>query len=565
MKRKLKRTLFCSLLFLVMICLPGTMAEAAKLRLNKNKIQMRVGEKVTLKVKGSKTKKATWKSSKPKVAKVTNKGVVKAKKKGKTVIRAKVDGKTLKCKVTVKKAKKKAPVNDTKIPDTNKPTPDTNKPTPDTETETDEQMGTNKYTEIMDKAVLDDLGKSTRSLTEYEGVNSLTNNLTAALPTLSSNETFTGLQDFSWRLFAQVQKNAAKGNKSNVVISPVSAYTALAMIAQGSLGNTQAQFSELLGLSDSMLKQNTNISALKRHLTNTKGQTALSIANSIWLDEKFGAKQSFLQSSVDYFDSEIYSDDLTTDDTKNAVNKWVSEKTNGLISNLLNKNFTEDTVAVLINALYLNAKWKTPFSTYDTTERTFTKEDGTKVTVEFVGTEERTMDYIKTSKAEGVLIPYDDDKTVFLALRPTDGTPVKDFAASLNAVSVKRYISQAEEKKLHFNMPKFEQSSSTGLNSILQEMGLIDAFCGDTADFRDMCETSSNVLYLGFVQQDVKIKVAEKGTEAAAVTMGGMQIESAPVVDVYLSLNTPYVYIVMDLSTQAPLFTGVMEDPASKQ
>ena len=81
-----------------------TPAEAAALKLNKSKVDLKVGESVTLKVtKGSKkyTGKVTWKSSDKKVASVTAKGKVTAKAAGKSTVTAKVKKKTLKCAVTV--------------------------------------------------------------------------------------------------------------------------------------------------------------------------------------------------------------------------------------------------------------------------------------------------------------------------------------------------------------------------------------------------------------------------------------------------------------------------------
>ncbi len=82
----------------------ATVVEAkSKISLNKTKLTLTVGEKATLKVKGT-TAKVKWTSKKPKVAVVSTKGVVKAKAAGKTIITAKVEKKTLKCSVSVKAA-----------------------------------------------------------------------------------------------------------------------------------------------------------------------------------------------------------------------------------------------------------------------------------------------------------------------------------------------------------------------------------------------------------------------------------------------------------------------------
>ena len=73
---------------------------AKKIKLNKKRVTLKVGENTKLKVKGTKAK-VKWSSSKKKIAKVSKKGKVTALKEGKAVITAKVNKKKLKCKVTV--------------------------------------------------------------------------------------------------------------------------------------------------------------------------------------------------------------------------------------------------------------------------------------------------------------------------------------------------------------------------------------------------------------------------------------------------------------------------------
>lgn len=103
------RKKFTILLLIVALICPmvfsaGSVQAASKVRLNKTKITLVVGQKKKLKVKGTK-KKVKWSSSKKSVVSVSKKGVIKAKKKGKAVITARVGKKKLKCKVTVKNKK----------------------------------------------------------------------------------------------------------------------------------------------------------------------------------------------------------------------------------------------------------------------------------------------------------------------------------------------------------------------------------------------------------------------------------------------------------------------------
>ena len=98
---KRKSTLLILLTLITMLALPLT-ANAAKVKLNKKKTTVYVGDTVRLKVKGTK-KKVKWSSSNKNVAAVSKKGKVTGRKEGKATITAKVGKKKYKCKVTVRK------------------------------------------------------------------------------------------------------------------------------------------------------------------------------------------------------------------------------------------------------------------------------------------------------------------------------------------------------------------------------------------------------------------------------------------------------------------------------
>lgn len=76
-------------------------ANATTLKLNKTKATLSKGEKLRLKVTGTKSK-VRWSSSNKKVATVSSTGRVTAKKNGTAKITAKVKNKKLTCKITVK-------------------------------------------------------------------------------------------------------------------------------------------------------------------------------------------------------------------------------------------------------------------------------------------------------------------------------------------------------------------------------------------------------------------------------------------------------------------------------
>ncbi len=124
-KRKWKQgiaVLTAAALVLTGITVPGSAGAKAKIRLNKKKVTIKVGGKVTLKLKNTK-KKVIWKSSKKKVASVSAKGIVRGKSAGTAKITAKSNKKSYTCTVIVKEKRDSfVEPDETEMPGTTVPT-----------------------------------------------------------------------------------------------------------------------------------------------------------------------------------------------------------------------------------------------------------------------------------------------------------------------------------------------------------------------------------------------------------------------------------------------------------
>ncbi len=124
-KRKWKQgiaVLTAAALVVTGITVPGSAGAKAKIRLNKKKVTIKVGGKVTLKLKNAK-KKVIWKSSKKKVASVSAKGIVRGKSAGTAKITAKSNKKSYTCTVIVKEKRDSfVEPDETEMPGTTVPT-----------------------------------------------------------------------------------------------------------------------------------------------------------------------------------------------------------------------------------------------------------------------------------------------------------------------------------------------------------------------------------------------------------------------------------------------------------
>jgi len=360
---------------------------------------------------------------------------------------------------------------------------------------------------------------------------------------------------FSQNMFREV---LAQGDE-NAVVSPLSAYFALAMAALGAGGETLDEFAAVLGRDPWDLAP--ELASLAVHLMRPAGGTVLNIAGSVWLSDLYTVAPDFDRAMIDYFGAPARARDFTAPATVREINAWISAMTEGLIGNML-EEMNEDAAMYLINTVYLYAKWASSFRPMGEFRSAFFLECGDERIVDFLGARESNYSVNVTDTFEAALLPYNDGKLGFFLVRPTDGTTVRDFAAAhdLNAI----FRGMARRPSVTIRMPALEKEFDIEMSGLLQNMGLVSAFCEISADLTGLVqEEVYPPLIISEVHQRVRIRVDKDGTEAAVATVVVPQPASAPPLEpLVLTFNTPYIFVIYDLRTGIPLFMGVVDNPA---
>jgi serpin B len=106
-------------------------------------------------------------------------------------------------------------------------------------------------------------------------------------------------------------------------------------------------------------------------------------------------------------------------------------------------------------------------------------------------------------------------------------------------------------------MPKFKFSYEKVLNDQLKSMGMTDAFDELLADLSGIADAS---IFVSFVKQNTFVDVNEEGTEAAAVTIIGVELTSTPG-PVIFRVDKPFVFAIRERTTNTLMFIGQVADP----
>jgi len=329
----------------------------------------------------------------------------------------------------------------------------------------------------------------------------------------------------------------------------------------GACGETREAFKRTLNLDDMELDEiNSIFKAIARRIVTKSENVELSIANSIWSRKELKLKESFVEKSRKYYDSEIRSLDFSDPKSVEIINKWVDEKTNGKIPSIINAISPQDLVFI-INAIYFNGKWEMQFDKSKTKEEIFHTFSGTNKKVPMMRVENKIFAYKENDKFSCVFLPYADEETTMVIMLPRD-KKIDKFIEEMTWEKIKDWLKGSGKRKGTVIIPKFKFKTFTRLNDILSSMGLSIAF-NNSADFSGMFEGKDIRAFITEVVHKSSIDVNEEGTEAAAVTgmMVGSALRKEPEPFVFRA-DRPFFFMIIDLRTRLILFSGVVLDPS---
>ena len=107
-------------------------------------------------------------------------------------------------------------------------------------------------------------------------------------------------------------------------------------------------------------------------------------------------------------------------------------------------------------------------------------------------------------------------------------------------------------------MPKFKSEMEVDLREVLKEMGMDLPFDSAQADFTGLGTSPEGNLYINQVFHKAYLEVEEKGTRGGAATAVEMNTEAAPEEQMVVTLDRPFVYMVVDTSSMLPVFMGTV-------
>lgn len=380
------------------------------------------------------------------------------------------------------------------------------------------------------------------------------------------------LDAFAAKLTYEVYADSNK--QSNICISPVSVYMALALATECSDGETRDEILNAVGVTYDEVKNFTKVlyafSNREFYYTNMLNSKKIlafeELANSIWVDKNTTLKEDGINNLANNFNCDLFSVNFKTSEGEKAINAYIKDKTHGIIDNDL--DLSPETLITLINTFYLKEVWNEDGDELKFTDKAydFKNADGSVKNTKllqgyyFNGNiyegEGYTSFYTRTD--HGFDIKF---------ILPTDGHTIEEVFTSDNIYNINNlgdygYIDE-ENKLLHHTrvfFPEYKASFDGDLAEILKnDFGINDLFDFEACDFSNV--TDEQLACDGVIHK-CSIDVNDKGIEGTAVTVMPMAGAAGPL-EGYEEVYHDYIvdrafgFVITD-SYGAVLFSGVV-------
>ncbi len=356
------------------------------------------------------------------------------------------------------------------------------------------------------------------------------------------------------RLFQSLAKTPG-----NIVLSPYSIGTAMAMALAGARGETEAEMAKALSLEIPRGQVDAANAAVLSSLDRAAANSIqLRAADGLMLARQGGAVSDAYVAVL----RRDYAADVFAGTDAATVNAWVRKRTAGKIDSIVN-HLDPMTAMVLVDAIYFKAPWQKAFAADATRAEPFHLRDG-EVKVPMMRVES-FFHLAARPGYEAIELPYAGERVSMVVMLPDAGAGTGEVLQRLDGDEMRQLLADlhAPLHRVNLSLPRFKSSFAASLMEPFQQMGMRRAFDLHAADFSGVTGRSPSEVPLAIsqIRHRAMIDVAEQGTEAAAATgIGTFTASLQPQLETF-RVDRPFLFAIIDDETNAVLFEGQIDDP----
>lgn len=327
--------------------------------------------------------------------------------------------------------------------------------------------------------------------------------------------------------------NLEKGS----VFSPISIKLILSLIHLNSYGKTNNELTNLFGYKYTIGEL--------MSIYKTFNNNIIKMTNTIIINNKYKVNDKQLK-SIQKLALIEYNNFNDKQLIVNNVNRYVSDNTNGLITNALDNNMIRnDTIMILVNTIYFKANWLNKFDKKNTSKMMFRGEKEMEIDMMY---QNNKFKYFETNDIQMIEMLYNDNNYTMGVILSK-----KDDIVHLNFGQLQYNIDYLKNEKVKLYLPKFRHRKKIELVSVLKKLGVDELFTENAK-----LGIVENAFVSNIIHEAVVI-VDENGTEASAFTAAIMTKNCAPSKpkdEIVFKANHPFIYYIRHIPSNSILFYG---------
>ncbi|XP_053286050.1 leukocyte elastase inhibitor isoform X2 [Pleuronectes platessa] len=369
---------------------------------------------------------------------------------------------------------------------------------------------------------------------------------------------------FALELFRTLSRANPSGN---VLVSPLSISSTLAMVYLGARGDTAAQMAQALSFSSGEAVH-ADFETLIADINSPSASYILKTANRLYGEKTEKFLPRFLEATCKYYQADLKTVDFigAAEASRAEINTWVEQQTENKIKDLLKQGtVTAMSRLALVNAIYFKGNWMNRFDEANTKEMPFkfNKTESKPVQMMFQ-MKKLPYNYIPDHALQILELPYVEEELSMFILLPeqsTDGSdPLLKLEKELTLERLNEWTDRENmdvQSEVLVHLPKFKLEEDYELNEPLSKLGMTDVFCSSKADLSGM--NGEGGLFLSTVAHKAFVEVNEEGTEAAAATAG--MISFCMLREEHFTADHPFLFFIRHKKTKSILFFGRFSSP----
>lgn len=373
-----------------------------------------------------------------------------------------------------------------------------------------------------------------------------------------------GNNEFALDLYGRL-----RAQPRNIVFSPYSISSALAMTYAGARSDTALQMAKTLHFRLPQDRLHPAFANLFWQLQGSPGSRAnnLRIANALWGQSGYQFNPDFLEVTQSNYGAGLQAVDFKADPAgaRQKINEWASKQTQGKIGELLGEDdINRQCELVLTNALYFKNEWTKVFPEKNTKQEDFfvSPTHAVKVSMMHVRGD---FSYYQNGECQILVLPYKRSPLQLVIILPSRVEGLSDLENKLTGAMLDGLMEKCEFYDVDVAMPKFKMATNLKLREELTKLGMKLPF-SDAANFDGIFAKthSQGVLQLSDVKHVSRVEVKESGTEAAASTAVIAfvpLVEKKPLRTAIIRADRPFLFFIRERDMGALVFMGRLKDP----